>query len=294
MKTGVCHATVRSSGSTESSPIDENTFNRLTRLIYDKAGINLGPHKKALVCARLMKRMRKLHISDYRHYLKTVLEDDSGNELVELLDAISTNVTRFMREERHFELLGPVMRQREEIGQTRFRIWSAACSTGEEPYSIAIMMKEALKATYDVKILATDISTKALAIAKKGVYPEKRVKDLPADLLAKYLTRSTENGEVTYTISDDIRNLVTFSRLNLAEPPYPLHGPLDAVFCRNVMIYFDNEVRRRLLSDMHRLLRPAGHFFVGSAECLCGILSDLDTVEPSVYVRPSSHRRGAA
>ncbi|HVM60246.1 MAG TPA: protein-glutamate O-methyltransferase [Verrucomicrobiae bacterium] len=266
--------------------IDQRTFKKFCELIYEKAGIKLGPQKEALVSARVGKRMRSLGINEFDEYYQYVASDQTGGELVELLNAISTNVTHFFREERHFELLEQIIRKWAANGQTRFRVWCAASSTGEEPYSIAITLRESLDDLRDVKILATDISTKVLATAREGVYEQKHVERLPSGMLARHFTtrRDPSKGKV-FCVNEELKRLLTFARLNLAHPPFPMSGPFDVVFCRNVMIYFDNDVRRGLLSEAYRLLRPDGYLMVGHAESLSGMLSDFKSVEPSVYIK---------
>jgi len=249
-------------------------------LIYSRSGITLGENKEALMSARIRKRMRALGIKEFQHYYDTVKDDE--NEIVELLNAISTNVTHFFRENHHFILLSRLLKEWSSQGQTRFRLWSAASSSGEEPYSIAITMKEALPDTFDAKLLATDLSTKVLAKAKDGVYEARSMETVPRPLQNKYFL---SNRDGTYKVNDALKSIITFGRLNLAKPPFPLRGPLDIIFCRNVMIYFDNEVRRGLLNEAYRLLKPGGYLMVGHAESLSGMLSDFKSAEPSVYIK---------
>ena len=265
--------------------IDETTFQEFAELIYEKAGIRLGSHKRALVSSRLAKRMRKLGIQEFSAYYQYINSDSTQNELVQLLDAISTNVTQFYREPRHFEILQELARQWESDGQQRFRIWCAAASSGEEPYTIAITLSEALQNTRDTKILATDISTQVLETARKGIYAKKRLQKVPADLMRKYFSRVRGGEEESYQVNSAIREMIQFKRLNLSNPPFPMRGPLDVIFCRNVMIYFDNAVRKSLLDEMYRLLKPGGYLMVGHAESLSGMLSSFKSVEPSVYVK---------
>jgi len=265
----------------DADTLDPKTFRRFAELIYAKSGIKLGPQKEALVQARVRKRMRHLNVNSYKDYLNIVAEDATGREIVELLDAIATNVTHFFREERHFRFLSETLKKWSKAGQTRFRLWSAACSSGEEPFSMAMTVLESLPASSDVKILATDISTKILAKAKQGEYLLRNIGKVSNAMLARYFTKHGEECR----INDSVRSLVRFARLNLAEPPFPMKGPLDAVFCRNVMIYFDNNVRRRLLAAIHDLLKPGGFLMVGHAESLSGQLSEFRSVEPSIYVK---------
>ena len=260
-------------------------FERFCRLVYDKAGIALGPQKEALVSARIGKRMRALGLATYEDYYRRVEDDASGEELVEMLNAISTNVTHFFREARHFEILRDLLRQWEAAGQSSYRVWCAAASTGEEPYTIAMTLRSSLRDASDVKILATDISTKVLQIAKAGVYEARHLEKVPERMAKIYFRKRATSEERRFEVADELKRMITFARLNLAHPPYPMKGPFDVVFCRNVMIYFDNVVRKGLLAEAWRLLKPGGYLMVGHAESLSGMLSDFKSVEPSVYVK---------
>ncbi|MGM0646183.1 MAG: CheR family methyltransferase, partial [Thermodesulfobacteriota bacterium] len=199
--------------------------------------------------------------------------------------AISTNVTHFYREERHFDVLADLLRKWEQQGQKRFRLWCAAASTGEEPYTLAITLSENLRQVNDTKILATDISTKVLDTARRGLYDQQKVSKIPPQMRSKYFSAVRQNGGTAYEVAPRLKNMITFARLNLAEPPFPMRGPLDVVFCRNVMIYFDNPVRKRLLDEMYRLLKPGGYLMVGHAESLSGLLSEFKSVAPSIYIK---------
>ncbi len=261
-------------------------FNQFCDLVYAKAGIHLGPQKEALVAARIGKRMRLLGLRRYQDYYHLVETDTTGAELVEMLNAISTNVTYFFREDRHFELLTGWMRAWHAQGQQSFRIWSAAASTGEEPYTIAMTVRTALPHVSDIKILCTDISTRALGVARAGLYSADRLQKVPKNLARRFFRKARdEQNKECYSVEDELRRLTTFARLNLAHPPYPMKGPFDVVFCRNVMIYFDNTVRRALLGEIWRLLKPGGYLLVGHAESLSGMLSNFKSVQPSVYIK---------
>ncbi len=269
-----------------SSGLDRGTFNSLREIIYEKSGISLNEGKEALVCSRIAKRMRPLGISSYRDYLKHVQADETGEEIVELLDAISTNVTHFFREPEHFDILGEAFRKWLDEGQTRFRFWSAASSTGEEPYTIAMTLLEGLGGRkVDIRILATDISTQALGACRRGVYRRAKMDKVPGPIMSRYFEPAPDGDDSLCRIRKDIQDLVTFKRLNLSTPPFPMQGPLDVVFCRNVMIYFDNAVRKRLLTEVCRLLKPGGLLMVGHAESLTGMMCDLKSIKPSIYVK---------
>ena len=266
--------------------MDSTTFNEFRQIVYDRSGIALNESKEALVRARLGKRMRALGMEDYREYLRHVTQDTTGEEIVHMLDAISTNVTHFFREADHFAFLSEAFTGWLGQGQRRFRFWSAACSTGEEPYSLALTLLDATNGhSADLKVLATDISTRALDICRRGEYPDEKTKDIPPSLRERYFERGGARTDPTYSVRAEAREIVVPKRLNLSKPPFPMHGPMDAVFCRNVMIYFDNTVRKRLLDEMYRLLKPGGFLFVGHAESLTGMMSEFKAVKPSIYVK---------
>jgi chemotaxis protein methyltransferase CheR len=228
--------------------------------------------------------MRALQIGEHRAYLRYVMEDATGEEVVHLIDAISTNVTSFFREPAHFDYVKERVREWLVGGQHRFRFWSAASSTGEEPYTLAISIHEALAgAGADVKILATDISTQVLRKCEEGCYSLDKLENVPKCLRDRYFELQRESGETHCVVKPALRKMVVFRRLNLSQPPFPMRGPFDMVFCRNVMIYFDNAIRGRLLAEIHRLLRPGGYLLVGHAESLTGMLGPFTMVQPSVY-----------
>lgn len=264
--------------------LDSRTFRSIQELVYERSGIKLGEGKQSLVSARLSKRLQGLGLANYDEYLRYV-EADDGEEIVQMLDAISTNVTHFYRESKHFELVTKWVNEWLNKGQTRFRFWSAASSTGEEPYTMAMTLADCFEGRQgiDWKILATDISTRVLNIAKRGEYPASRINDIPPAQLMRYFDRQGRGSDANYRAKDTLRSHLVFKRLNLNEEPYPMQGPLDIVFCRNVMIYFDNPVRTRLLNEFNRLLKTGGYLLVGHAESLTGLLCPLRCVTPSVY-----------
>lgn len=266
--------------------MEQTVFKQFSQFIYDKSGITLNDNKESLVSARVSKRMRQLGIGEYDEYLDLVKNDDTGEEIIELLDVISTNVTNFFREPDHFDIVRDVMATWLKNGTRRFTFWSAACSSGEEPYTLAMVLREATAGTQvDMRILATDISTKILEKSMEGVYEAKKTEDIPALYREKYFTKEGIGDQALFTIKDSLRSIITFKRINLSIVPYPMKGPMDIVFCRNVMIYFDNRVRVNLLNEIHRLLKPGGILFVGHAESLTGILSGFKSVKPSVYIK---------
>lgn len=273
---------------TEEPGLDEKTFEAFRKIIYDHSGINLGPQKATLVRSRIAKRLRALGLSTHKEYLERVKADPTGEELVQLIDVISTNVTSFFREAPHFDILASLINDRVAAGARRIRIWSAACSSGEEPYSIALTaLTRCELAGADLKILATDISTPVLKRCHHGIFREESLKPVPGDHRLRFFSRTGEEDSrgPLWQAGETLRRLITVRRINLSQPPFPMQGPFDCVFCRNVMIYFDATVRRRLLDEILRLMPSGGLLFVGHAESLTGLHRGLKCVRPSVYVK---------
>lgn len=269
--------------------MDAALFQRFREIAHRQAGIDLRPGKEILLGTRIAKRIRALGLSDEAEYLAFLERDESGEELVRFLDVISTNFTSFFREADHFETIAAHVRERLAHGQRRFRFWSAACSSGEEPYSLAIVLAELCgDPEIDWRILATDISTGMLERAQAAVYGPEALARVPRHLRERHF----EEVEGGMRVRPTLRERVVFKRLNLALPPFPMHGPIDAVLCRNVMIYFDKAVRQRLVREIERLLAPGGLLLTGHAESLSGLATSLTVVRPSVYVKqPTPTRR---
>lgn len=273
------------------APISDREFADFQALIYREAGIHLSPVKKALLTGRLARRMRELHMQRFQDYYAHVTADRSGDELVILLDAITTNETHFFREPRQFEFLEgvacPYWRRQAGAGlrQRRLRVWSAACSTGEEPYSLSMSLLTQLppEEGWRVDILASDLSTKALERARAGVWPLKRADTIPPDLLRRFMLRGTGMQEGKMKAGGEVRGPLAFERINLNDEAYPVQAGLDAVFCRNVLIYFDNASRSRVINRLLDLLAPDGLLFLGHAESLTGLNDRVRALAPAVY-----------
>ncbi|MGB8931998.1 MAG: CheR family methyltransferase [Anaeromyxobacteraceae bacterium] len=260
-------------------------FRAFQEIAYAQAGIHLREGKAALVQARLAKRLRELGLQSEEEYLVRLRGVEGRGEIVLFLDAISTNFTKFFREPDHFELLCEDVATALAAGQRRFRFWCAGCSSGEEPYTVAMTIYDLLAAK-DWRILATDLSTRALGRAEAGVYGDEEIADVPARFRERFLTRVRGgDGSSTWTVSPRLKERILFRRLNLSQRPYPMMGPLDAVFCRNVMIYFDRPMRAGLVAEVERLVKPGGRFFIGHSETLNGIETRLHVERPSVYRR---------
>jgi chemotaxis protein methyltransferase CheR len=269
--------------------MERQLFQRFAALAYEKAGISIKPGKEALVSARVAKRLRALSIPNPEGYLRYLEEDGSGEEMARFLDVISTHFTSFFREPDHFQLLEAELARRIEAGQERIRIWSAASSTGEEPYTLA-MTALGVKGieSVDLKILATDIAVDTLRQAAEGCYAEARIAPVPEALRKRWFQRRADGegpDERMWEVKPELKRVVAFRRLNLAEPPFPMKGPFDVVFCRNVLIYFDQPTRQRLISAIESLVRPDGLVCIGHTETLSGVKCGLKMQRPSVFRR---------
>lgn len=274
-----------------SSSVDELSdadYEFLRKLVYDHSRINLGPDKRALVSGRVAKRLRALKIASYVEYCRLLKTAAAGEELGNLVDVISTNHTHFFREEKHFDWLRSVLlpqwRARKE--SEPFRVWSAASSSGEEPYTIALVLAEFFGLDGKWTIDATDISTRVLARAGQGVYAAEKIAPVPAELLRRYFQRGTGEWEGNYRIREQVRNHVRFQHLNLLQPHYPFASPFQLIFCRNVMIYFDRPTQETLIEKLTAQLEPGGHLLVGHSESLNGIRHSLRQLQPAIYLKP--------
>jgi len=268
--------------------MDKRTFDALRNLIYDKSGITLGEGKEALVSARIGKRLRALGLSTPEEYLKYLNSDEcDDNEFVELLDVISTNVTSFFRESAHFDFMSNFVQQMVNEGKNKIRIWCAASSSGEEPYTIAMTFLENAEGFRgDCRILATDISTRILRQAKAGEYNEQKIQGVPPMLRSRYFSVLAGAGGKVYKANPEITSMITFSRLNLSKPPFPMKGPFDLIFCRNVMIYFDSATRDMVVKKFFEVLEPGGYLFIGHSESISNSGSGFQYVKPAVYRKP--------
>jgi chemotaxis protein methyltransferase CheR len=266
--------------------IGDREFRLFQELIHKRAGIWLSPAKKTLLVGRLSKRLRELGIESFQRYHEMVLADPK--EEVRLLDAITTNETHFFREPRHFELLERQILPAFAAGRAprrMLRVWSAGCSSGEEPYSIAMLLRRHLGAAADVcsEVLATDLSTRVLARAQDAVWPLEKSSEIPKDLLTAYALRGTGTQEGRFRMAPEVRALVRFQRFNLHGDDYGALGSFDLIFCRNVLIYFDAASKARVVERLADRLRPGGYLFVGHAESLNGVTTRLRAVIPTVY-----------
>jgi chemotaxis protein methyltransferase CheR len=261
-------------------------FEAIRRLAYAEFGLDLRNGKEELVAARLNKRMRAGGFNSFDKYYEHVVGDASGEALIGMIDALATNHTSFMREAAHFDFLrGKVLPGLR--GRPRIDIWSAACSSGEEPYTLAFTLWDlwGAEAFRRVRILATDISTKALAAGKSAVYAAERFSTVPQGWLRQFLLRGEGRWEGWYRIKPEVRSQVEFARLNLVEPfSQPIRFPV--IFCRNVMIYFDKPTQEAVVNRLATHLESGGYLFIGHAESLTGVRHGLTYVQPAIYRKP--------
>lgn len=264
------------------SKFSEADFNKLTRLIYSISGILLNQSKKSLLSSRITKRLRSLHIKNISSYIRFLDTSEGKEEYINLIDVISTNYTFFFREEDHFDYLGQHFSKLQGAGQRKFRVWSCASSTGEEPYSIALQLLNTRKSKIDVKILATDISISVLEECKKGIYSKDRLGNIPKEFMRTGFEKVLNNPDYM-KVKDVVKNLISFNWINLSATPFPMQGPFDFIFCRNVMIYFDDAVRQNLVNEIYKLLAVGGIFVVGHSESLNKLNHNFKTLSASVY-----------
>ena len=276
---------------TQSIASEEYEFIR--KLVYEHSRINLGRDKMELVRSRVQKRLRALGLTDFETYCRLLDSPAGEEELTSLLDVISTNVTQFFREMEHFQflqntLLPEFRNERKSSSREPLRVWSAACSSGQEPYSISILLTEFFRRRGEQawQISATDISTRILETARQGIYRSDEVKLPVAEWLNAHFQKGTGAWEGHYRLKSHVREKVDFRHLNLFDCPYPWTEEFHVIFCRNVMIYFDRPTQVQLVKRLAEQLASGGHLFVGHSESLVGIEHGLKSLRPSIYQKP--------
>lgn len=260
--------------------LQENEFTQFRDLIYRIAGISMSSAKKPLVSSRLAKRLRHHGLASYGDYFQMITDTSGKSELQMAVDLLTTNETHFFRESKHFDFLRQRILPAQKAGKS-LRIWSAACSSGEEPYSIAMLLDEVMgEAPWE--IVASDLSVRILEKARTGLYSLERMLEIPQHYLSNYCLKGVGSQTGTLLIERKLRERVQFMQHNLTEAP-PKLGEFDVIFLRNVMIYFDLDTKRQVVSRLLSLLRPGGYFLVGHSETLNGISKDVQQVQPAVY-----------
>lgn len=264
-------------------PFSDKEFDEVCRVIYGRAGISLNQSKKPMVYSRLARRLRELRLATFGEYLAMLRGDPESPEWEVFTNALTTNLTAFFRESHHFDILAGLAPQwAKQHG--RVSVWCAASSTGEEPYSIAMTLCESLRSlTPPVSIVASDLDTQVLAKAESGVYPLDRLDKLDIERKRQFFLKGTGDKAGFARIRPELRQAVSFKQINLLDEKVPLKGPFDAIFCRNVMIYFDKPTQRAMLTRFLPLLRPEGRLFVGHSESLSHVADLWEPCGKTVY-----------
>jgi chemotaxis protein methyltransferase CheR len=265
-------------------------FKSFQRLIHELAGISLADSKQVMVQGRLARRLRELNFDSYRQYWEFLSSNEGSSEIPLFINALTTNKTDFFREKHHFEFLTktflPQMVERaKQGGPKRLRIWCSASSTGEEPYTIAMTVREFFgnDSSWDIRILASDIDTAVLKRASDGIYTADRVAEIPRDLLTRYFERETRDRGADFQVKPSLRDLITFRQINLQDQDWPIYTLFDLIFCRNVMIYFGTDLQAGLVKHFAETLQPRGYLIIGHSESLSGLTDDYELLGNTIY-----------
>ncbi len=272
----------------ENIKLQDDEFRLISQLLYRRCGINLTEQKRALVVERLQKTLHAGQFPSFKAYYKHVISDPTGKALLQMVDKLSTNHTYFFRETEHFDFLRlrvfpELLKNLPKQGSRKIRIWSAGCSSGEEAYTAAMVISDFFGdelSEWDVGILATDISVTALEKAKSGLYKSSQLDCIPPTYRLRYFKPA---GNGTWSVLPEIQNIILFRRLNLMNESYPFKGFFHVIFCRNVMIYFDNTTQQKLINRLHHYTEPDGYLFVGHSESLSQYRSLYKYVQPAIY-----------
>lgn len=268
--------------------LSADRFNRLAALIYDETGIKMPRTKATMLEGRLRRRVRDTGTASLNAYCDLLLADPTANgEIDHLINAVTTNKTDFFREPGHFDFLaGTVLPTMLAQGRRRIRTWSAACSTGAEPYTMAMVLDRFAEANrMEYGILATDIDTEVLETARRGIYPAEQVDPVPSVMRQRYVAASTDRRAAKVRIAPELRSAIGFARLNLMDTHYPVGEPMDIIFCRNVLIYFDKPTQEAVVRRLCDCLRPGGYLFLGHSESIAGMDLPVKTVSYTVFER---------
>jgi len=266
-------------------------FNRLSDFIFKQSGIKMPEAKKIMLQSRLQKRLRELKMTSFKEYVEYVFSDEGQkNEIIHMLDVVSTNKTDFFREPVHFDFLNetilPEYMQSNRLNYN-FKVWSAGCSSGEEPYTIAITLQEFKNkySKFEYSITGTDISSQILQNAALAVYKEERIANIPLELKRKYFLRSKDREKRTVRVVKELRNKVSYFRLNFMNDVYNLPDVFDVIFCRNVLIYFNRETQEEVINKLCLKLKSGGYLFIGHSESILGMQVPLQQLKPTIFKR---------
>ena len=275
--------------SSYRAQLSDAEFARLSAFIYNVAGIKMPPAKRIMLQSRLQKRLRELGMDSFKEYTEDVLsERGKQEELIQMLDVVSTNKTDFFREPVHFDFLRETIlpAHYQASGARPIKIWSAACSSGEEPYTIAMTIAEYCRikgVQYDYSIVGTDISTKVLKMAENAVYKMDKIEGMPLEILHRYFLRSKDRANPTVRVIPELRRHVKVQRMNFMDETYPINETFDVVFCRNVLIYFDRPTQEKVIGKLCTKLKQGGYFFLGHSESIMNMSLPLQAVRPTIF-----------
>jgi chemotaxis protein methyltransferase CheR len=268
---------------TREFDLHDSDFASIVKIVHEKTGIKLADHKRSMVYSRLAKRLRELNFDNFAHYLDFLCSEDGNAESVNFINAVTTNLTSFFREKHHFEHLKQLIKTTvaKNPAQKKIRIWSCASSSGQEPYSIAMTLCDAIPniAQWDIKILATDIDTNMLHKCKTAIYKEEALEDIPEEYRKRFTIKSEKE---TILMADILRKMITFKQLNLLED-FPMRGPFDIIFCRNVVIYFDKPTQIGLFNKIADILTPDGILYIGHSESLFKVCEQFSLIGRTTY-----------
>lgn len=269
--------------------LSDKEFNQLSQYIQSNYGIKMPPAKKIVLQGRLQKRLRKLQIPNFKSYVEFVFSKQGENEIIHMMDVVSTNKTDFYREPIHFEILEeemlPVLFKLKN--RTKLKVWSAGCSSGEEPYTLAIVLSEFKEKNpgFDFQIIATDISTEMLQNGANAIYKEERISVVPMYIKKKYFLKSKDQANPMVRLTKEIRNRVTFQRLNFMDTTYQINEMFDIIFCRNALIYFERDNQEQVINKLCTKLNSGGYFFLGHSESITNMKVPLKSLRPTVFIK---------
>lgn len=263
----------------------KNDFELLRQLVNEQTGISLSDHKQEMLYSRLARRLRALNLDSFASYYALLKKEGGGGELIQFINAITTNLTAFFRESHHFDFLGhvllPELLEKKQDSE-RIRIWSAGCASGEEVYSIAMIVREIVPIRWNVKILATDLDSNVLEKGRQGWYSRDRVQNIPKFRLQRWFIKGTGERENFVQVTQDLRDMIAFKHLNLIDS-WPMKGPFDIIFCRNVVIYFNKETQRVLFDRFANILDEKGTLFIGHSENLFQLSNRFRLIQQTIY-----------
>ncbi|MBN1253069.1 MAG: methyltransferase domain-containing protein [Bacteroidales bacterium] len=262
-------------------------FDKLSKFIYTRYGIKMPPAKRIMLQSRLQKRLRALKIYTFKEYVDFVFSKDGQEEVVHMMDVVSTNKTDFYREATHFDYLTNEVLSKIYKENKFVKLWSAGCSSGQEVYTLAIVLSEFASKNpgFDFSIFGTDLSTIVLKKAFDAVYPEEAVSMIPIDIKRKYLMKSKDKSKKLVKVNANLRKKTKYQRLNFMDDHYAVNEKFDIIFCRNVLIYFDRETQEKVINKLCNNLKPGGYFFLGHSESITNIEAPLKQVKPTIYIR---------